>query len=150
MKWGPYILKRGRIGHDCYFFLTVLRIRIRWIPKIWSSRIRIRKIMRIHRSRSQGQNINQKCKKKITLKAKIWTIKKRGIIKISWFLNGSSSFSLKISEKNKTNWNSGLLKNLVNFEEITWIRIYFSKNWIRIKIKWILITVFFNVNPGSR
>ena len=37
----------------------------------------------------------------ITLKPQIWTIKKREIIKISGFLNGSSSFSIKISEKYK-------------------------------------------------
>ena len=70
-----------------------------------------------------------------------WTNK--WIIKISWFLNGSSSFSTKISEK-KLNF-CFLLKKSV--KEITWIRIHFfqcgSRIRIRnrIKIKWILSSV---------
>ena len=55
------------------------------------------------RIRIQGAKYQPKTeRKKITLKTQIWNIKKREIIKISWFLNGSSSFSIKISETNKT------------------------------------------------
>ena len=48
-------------------WMSVLRIRIRWIRKTLASwiRIQIRKIMRIHGSGSKGQNINQKLQKKI-------------------------------------------------------------------------------------
>ena len=42
-----------------------------------------------------------------TPKTQFWTFVKREIIKISSFLNGSSSFRLKLSEKNKTK----ILKN---------------------------------------
>jgi len=53
--------------------------------------IRIRKKMRIHGSGSKRQNINQKRKNKCsTLKTQIYW--KKRIIKISLFLNGSSSF----------------------------------------------------------
>ena len=51
-------------------------------------------------SGSKGQNINQKLKKKnFTLQTHILTVEKREIIKISRSLNGSSSVSIKISEK---------------------------------------------------
>ena len=73
-----------------YVFLSVLRIRIHKIFAFW---IRIRENMRIQGSGSKGQIINQKLQKK----NQIWTIEKN--MKISWFLNGSSSFSIKISEK---------------------------------------------------
>ena len=48
----------------------------------------------------------------------IWTIEKREVIKISWFLNGWSSFNIKISEKIEKNFeNSALLKkNSVNIK----------------------------------
>ena len=81
---------------------TVLRIRIliRWIRKILASWIRIPKNMRIHESGSKGQNINQKLQENnFTLKTQIWTIEKRDIRKISWFLNGSSSFGIKIRQQ---------------------------------------------------
>ena len=94
-------------------------------------------------SGSKEKNINQKTEEKNY--SQIWTIEIRENIKISWFLNGSS-FSIKISEKKIEN--SALLKNSVNFMEITWIRIGIhvfqcgSRFRIRIKIKWILSTVY--------
>ena len=93
-------------------------------------------------SGSKEKNINQKTEEKNY--SQIWTIEIRENIKISWFLNGSS-FSIKISEKKIEN--SALLKNSVNFMEITWIRIGIhvfqcgSRFRIRIKIEWILSTV---------
>ena len=54
------------------------------------------------------------------------------IVKISWFLNGSSSFSMEISEKIKT-------KNL----KILLCKISSKIFYSYIKIKWILITVSF-------
>jgi len=44
------------------------------------------------------------CKKNLLLKPKSELLKKREIIKISSFLNGSSSFRIKIREKNKTKY----------------------------------------------
>ena len=77
----------------------------------------------------RGKISTKNCKKKFTLTTQIWTIEKREIIKISWFLNGSPSIRIKISEKNKTKnfENVALIKNSVNFIEITWI-------WIPIRI----------------
>ena len=50
--------------------------------------------------------------KKFTLNPQNWTIEKREIIFVSWFLNDLSSFSIKLRGKNKTKiWNSALLKN---------------------------------------
>ena len=104
---------------DCVFLKAVLRIRIRKILASWI-RIRIRKNMRI-------QNINLKLQQKnVTLKTQIWTIEKREIIKISWFLNCLSSFSIKISKKMRQKiWKFCFVKI---FKEITWIwiRIHFS------------------------
>jgi len=91
-------------------FWAMLRIRIRWICKILASWIRIRK-----KCRSTGQNINKKLPNtKFTLKPQIWTFEKRQIIKMSWFLNGSSSLSIKISEKRLFE-NSALLKKFSKF-----------------------------------
>jgi len=60
-----------------------------------------------------GQNIKKNIQKKFTLKPQNWTIKRREIIKISGFLNGSSSSSIKISEKYKKKFeNSDLLKKI--------------------------------------
>ena len=44
----------------------------------------------------RGKISTKNCKKKISLKTQIRTIEKREIIKIFWFLNGSSSFIMKI------------------------------------------------------
>ena len=79
-----------------------------------------------------------------TPKTKIRTFEKKRDYKISSFLNGSSSFRIKICEKNKTK-NLKIyffLKNSVNLKEMTWIRIHFFQcgSRIRIKIKWILCT----------
>ena len=49
---------------------AVLKIRIHWIRKILASWIRLRKNIRIHGSRSKGQNINQKLQKKTCLLSK--------------------------------------------------------------------------------
>ena len=96
---------------------------------------------------SKGQNINQKLQKKNTLKPQIWTIEKREIIKISWFLNGSS-LSIKIS-KNKTFWNFALVEKFSKFygnnldpdpDPFLFSAECGSKIRIRIKIKWILST----------
>ena len=84
------------------------------------------------RIRIQGAKYQPKnCKKKtfFTSKSKIWTLKKREIIKISSFLNGSSSCRIKICEKklNKKfeNYDS------VNLIEMTWIQTRI-RIWIRI------------------
>ena len=51
----------------------------------------------------RGKISTKNCKKNFfTPKTKISTLKKREIIIISSFLNGSSSFRIKICEKNKT------------------------------------------------
>ena len=57
--------------------------------------------MRVHGSRSNWQSINQKMQKK----SEIWTNKKE-ILKIAWFLNGSSSFSINERTKYKKFENS--------------------------------------------
>ena len=77
---------------DIRYQKSMLRIRIRWIRKILASWIRIR---------IQGGLISTKNSKKIffTPKLQIWTFERREIIKTSSFLNGSSSFRIKISEK---------------------------------------------------
>ena len=85
------------LSQNCSFFkicmvvyhFSVLRIRIRWIRKIWASWIRIQwaKYQLKNEEKkfyTQNPNLNY------------W---KREIIKISWFQNGSSGFSIKISEK---------------------------------------------------
>ena len=98
-------------------FNAVLRIQTRGICKIW----KIFADLRIHGSKYQPKA----AKKIFTRKTENWTIDKRGIIKISWFLNGLSSFSIKKSEKIRQICkfvNFTLLKNSVNFKEITWIR----------------------------
>ena len=126
----------------------MLRIRIRWIRKILASWIRIRKNMRIHESGSKGQNINQKLPKKNLLSKPKSELFKKKIIKMSWFLNGSSSFSIKKAEKKRQIWKFCFVKkNSVNFKAITWIwiRIHFffqcgSRIRIRIRINWILST----------
>jgi len=64
-------------------FLTVLRIRIRW-PGSGSAKISIKN-----------------CKKKFLLQNPKSELLKKEIIKISSFLDGSSSFRIKISEKIK-------------------------------------------------
>ena len=78
---------------------AVLRIQIRfgWIRKILASWIRIR---------IQGVKYQTKTAKKnfFTPKTQIWKFEKREIIKMSWFLNGSSSFMIKISEKKIENY----------------------------------------------
>ena len=92
-----------------------------------------------------GQNINRKLKKTFfTLNPQNWSIERR---KISWFLNGSSSFSIKISEKIKQKiWkfsfvkrNSKSWRNCLDpapfFQWGSRIRI-----WIGITINWILST----------
>ena len=63
-------------------------------------------------SKNPGQNINQKLQKKCLLsKPKSELLRKREIMKISLFLDGSSSLSIKISEKiDKKFENSNLLK----------------------------------------
>ena len=60
----------------------------------------------------KGKISTKNCKKKFTLKPQIWTLKKREIIKISWFLNSSSSFSIKISEKRTKNWKFCFIKKI--------------------------------------
>ena len=76
-------------------FNPVLRIRIR---KILASCIRIRKNMRI-----QGVKYQPKTAKKNILHQNPKSeLLKKDIIKISSILNGSSSFRIKIKEKNKT------------------------------------------------
>ena len=72
---------------------------VRWIQKILASWVH--KNMRI---RIQGVKYQPKTEKKtffLLLKPKSELLKKREIIKISSFLNGSSSFRIKISEKIK-------------------------------------------------
>ena len=75
----------------------VLRIRIRWIRKILLPGSGSAKI-------GGSTYPDPKTEKKIVFspKPQILTFQKREIIKISSFLNGSSSFRIKISEKNKT------------------------------------------------
>ena len=91
-----------------------LRIRIRLIRNILASWIRIRKNMRIQGAKYQPKTAKNK---NFTLKTQVWTIEKREIIKISWFLNGSSSLSIKICEKNKDKKfrNFALLKKFSKF-----------------------------------
>ena len=93
---------------------------------------------RLSGSGSKGKKTEEK---KFTPKPQILTNEKREIIKISWFLNGLSSFRIKISEKNKTNlWKFCFVKKISKFIEMTWIQIHFFPMWIRIKIKWIQST----------
>ena len=77
----------------------------------------------------RGKVSTKNCKKNV-LKTQICAIDKRFIVKISWFLNGSSSFSMEISEKIKT-------KNL----KILLCKISSKIFYSYIKIKWILITL---------
>ena len=89
-------------------------IRNRWIRKILASRIRI------HGAKYQPKTVK---------KNQIWSIEKRKIIKISWFLNGSSSFSVKISEKVRQKIRKFcFVKRIVNLEELAWIRLHFFSN----------------------
>ena len=56
--------------------------------------------------------IQNTAKKNLLSIPKTELLKKREIIFTSWFLNGLSSFSIKLRGKNKTKiWNSALLKN---------------------------------------
>ena len=89
-------------------FVAVIRIRIRWIRKILASWIRIR---------IQGAKYQPKTEeKKFTLKTQVWAIEKSEIIKISWFLNGSLSLSIIISQKkDKKIRNFALLKKFSKF-----------------------------------
>ena len=95
--WNLYRI-RTQICYRKWILYAVLRIRIRWIRKVLASWIRIRKYIRIRGSTDPGK-INQKLQKNVTLKTQIWTIEKWSIIKTSWFLNGSLSFSIKITKK---------------------------------------------------
>ena len=110
-----------------------------WIRKILASKIRIKKCG------SKGQDINQELQKNVLLSnLKSEQLKKKIDIKTFWFQNGWLSFIIKISERNwtKKNENSSLVKNSVNFKEITWIRIriHFFQCWSRIRI-WIHIKI---------
>ena len=86
--------------------------------------------------RIQGlKNQPKTAKKNFFTHKLIRTFEKRVIIKLSSFLNGSSSFRIKISEKNKTkNFKLSKKINLVNLKEMTWIRIR---------------TIFSSADPGS-
>ena len=70
-------------------------------------------------SRSRSAKIcgsTKNCKKNVTLKTQIWTNVKRVIMKLSWFLNGSSRFSRKINEKKS--WKFCFVeKNSVNIKK---------------------------------
>ena len=60
----------------------------------------------------RGKISKKNCKKIFfSLRPQIWTFEKKEIIKISSFLNGSSSFRIKISEKKFENY--FLLKNFI-------------------------------------
>jgi len=72
-----------------------IRIRIRWIRKIFASWIRLLKNMRIHGFRSKRQNINPKKKLLSNVKTQIWTVETKRDYKNSWFLNGSSVLALE-------------------------------------------------------
>ena len=102
-------------GMECLQFLSVLRIRIRWIRKILASWIQIFKNIRIHGFRS---NIEQKLKKIVSSQNQNVNFWKKRDFKISWFLNGSSSFSIKISETNKTQ-NLKILLLLEKFSKLS-------------------------------
>ena len=52
----------------------------------------------------RGKKSSKNCIKKLFYSPKSELMKKREIIKIPSFLNGSSSFRIKISEKNKTKY----------------------------------------------
>ena len=79
----------------------------------------------------RGKISTKTAKKNITLKTQIWTYEKK-TIQISWFLNGTSSFSIKIRQRI---WKFCFVKDSVNFKEITWIRIHFFRICIRIRIR---------------
>ena len=76
---------------------TVFRIRIRWIPKILACwiRIQIRKICGSTDPDPRGKISTKICKKSFLLPNTKSELLKREIIKVSSFLNGSSSFSTK-------------------------------------------------------
>ena len=78
-------------------------------------------------SESKKQNINQKLQTKVSAHiAKILTARKRDFIKISLFLNISTSFSIK-KKKKRTKIKKFLFwKKIVNLEKMfmTWIRLW--------------------------
>ena len=84
----------------------------RGIRKILASWNRIRKNRRIHGSGSKGENIYKKLQKKIYSQTPNLNFKKKRDNKISWFLNSSSSFSIKISEKRTKNWKFCFIKKI--------------------------------------
>ena len=75
----------------------------------------------------RGKISTKMCKKNLHFKTQISTSEKNEIIKMSSFLNGSSSYRIRISEKNKTKYLkiTFCLKSSVNHKEMTWIRIHY-------------------------
>ena len=93
----------------------------------------------VPRIRIQWAKISTKYYKK-KLKTQIWTVEKKLSFQFFFlFLNGSSSFSIKISEKKKKIiWNSSFVQQSVNLKEM-------FMNWARIRIpiknQWTLSTI---------
>ena len=90
------------IYNSLAFFLgTLNRTRVEKLAEL-RIRIRIRKILLPGFGSRSGSNseINQKLQKKtcVLSKTNIWVVEKE-ILQIFWSLNGSSSFSIKISKK---------------------------------------------------
>ena len=88
--------------HRIYLFLNFLRFIYGDKIYILNLVLRIRNILAFLDPDPRGKISAENCKKNLYSQNPNLNYWKREIIKMSWFLNCSSSFSKEISEKNKT------------------------------------------------